>query len=326
MLSSWASLVCCLRLAVLWMTCCTLHTLIANGKGRRAADLKELGREVRFNPAKTAAIVLTRLPLLGLGVLNLHLLGGMALWAAGNLAGFDVALVSFALTLGNVVYLVALTLFTWLLLTPYFEASNFLLHLDTRTRQEGLDLFYRVRRCFPLNEPRRAGVLLTFVAGLLFASPVGAATNPVGAARADVVRIAEQVKSAEPYPGEVDWAGRLGKIADRLETDGGATNFAWFRRRLAADSAELRPRGALDVLADLDRRLARLERGRGAVEGRAERSAAAGRATTRRSRTRRASREKEKREREEPPEVKRDVDAPPSRRSTSGSGPSGGWR
>ena len=254
--------------ATIWMACVAVHILIADGKGRRSADLKELGREARFDPGKTAAVVFNRIPLLGFGVINLHLLGGMALWAAGNLAGFDVALVSFSLTIFdpahfNPVYLVALTMLAWLLLAPYFEASNFLLHLDTRTRQEGLDLFYRVQHCFPTTETRRVGALLTAVAGLLFASPAVAA-DPIGTARAELGRITEEVTAADPYPGSERWQGRLGKVADRLENEGGATKFAWFRRRLTGFAARDRD-GALDVLADLDRRLARLENGSGGL-------------------------------------------------------------
>ena len=41
-------------------------------------------------------------------------------------------------------------LLAWLLLTPFFEESNYLLYVDARARYEGLDLWYRVRRHFPL--------------------------------------------------------------------------------------------------------------------------------------------------------------------------------
>ncbi len=66
-----------------------------------------------------------------------------------NLGGFDTALLGVELTfLANPVYTTALFLLSWLLLTPFFEAGNFLLHTDIRTRQEGLDLQYRVQRVF----------------------------------------------------------------------------------------------------------------------------------------------------------------------------------
>ena len=170
----------------IWMACPAVHALIADGKGRRFADAKELGREARFDATKTSAVVLTRIPLLAMGIVNAHLLLDGALWAAGNLAGFDVSLLGLSFTIFdsarfNPAYLVSLAMLVWLLLVPYFEASNFLLHLDTRTRQEGLDLFYRVRQAFPAGAARRVGVLLAVVAGLLFTPPATAADDPAGA-------------------------------------------------------------------------------------------------------------------------------------------------
>jgi hypothetical protein len=317
--AGWLGFACLLLpgLAV-WMACLAVHPLIAAGKGRRGSDLKELGREMRFDPGKTAAVVLTRLPLVALGVLNLHLLGIGLFWAAGNLAGFDVALVSFALSLGNPVYVLALTMLVWLLQTPYFEASNFLLHLDTRTRQEGLDLFYRVRHSFPTKETNSAKVLLVLAAGVLLAAPARASEALVGGARVEVGRIAVEVKSAEPYPGGAPWAGRLEKVADRLEEKGGKARFAWFRRRLDGFAGRDRA-AALDVLTDLDRRLAR-EEGSGLSKEQMKGLLRPPRDDDEETESEVRRDEERRREREDPPEVKRDVDARPARRPGS-SGP-----
>jgi hypothetical protein len=136
-----------------WAAATPVHALIAAGRGRTGGLWRELTREAAFNPAKAAAVTLTRLPLLFLAALNLHLLFQVLLWVADNLAGFDVVLLAVELApFANPVYGLALLLLSWLLLAPFFEASNFLLHLDARTRQEGLDLFYRVQRVFPTSE------------------------------------------------------------------------------------------------------------------------------------------------------------------------------
>src|SRR5262249_52787154 len=208
----------------------------------------------------------------------------------------------------------------WLLLTPYFEASNFLLHLDTRTRQEGLDLFFRVRRLFPLNGKQLAGGLLAVTAGLLFVAPA-AARNVVESARASVRRIADEVRRVNPYPGSGQYVPALTEIAERLENEGDKARFAWFRRHLKG-FAQLDRDAALAVLADLDRRLARSD-GEAAQskddlrkllrpprEGEEEPSPA-----------RRGETPPQRREREDPPEIQREGDAP-TRRSTPGtSGP-----
>jgi hypothetical protein len=305
----------------IWMACPAVHALIADGKGRRSSDLKELGREARFNPVKTSAVVLTRLPLLLIGMLNLHLLGGMALWAAGNLGGFDVALVSFSLTIFdsahfNPAYLVTLGMFVWLLLVPYFEASNFLLHLDTRTRQEGLDLFYRVRQAFPAKAASRAGVAVVF--GLLFASPLVAAEDTVGAARARIGRIAAEVKNENPYRGGDALARQLQTIADDLEKAGGTSRFAWFRRCLRQLAGRNRD-GALDLLADLDRRLARADNGGLSKDELKALLRPPPDDADKPEPEKKREREPKRREREDPPDVRRDVDAPPGQRGGSGS-------
>src|SRR5262249_52888490 len=145
-------------------------------KGRPLS--RELGREARFDPAKAAAVTLSRLPFLVLAAVNLHLLGAGVLWVANHLGGFDTALLSFELSVRDGAYDLALLLLTWLLLPPYFEASTFPLHSDTRARQEGLDLLYRVQRLFILSARERVGALLLLAAGLFFwANPLRAAVD-----------------------------------------------------------------------------------------------------------------------------------------------------
>jgi hypothetical protein len=111
-------------------------------------------------------------------VINLHLLAHAVLWVGENLAGFDTALLAVEMALpANPTYTIALLMLGWLLLAPYFEAANFLLHLDTRTRQEGLDLFYRVQRSFTITTVPKGRVLgLGLFAGLFLG---------VGGVRAD---------------------------------------------------------------------------------------------------------------------------------------------
>ena len=236
--------------AGIWLGCFAVHALIAApaGKGRGRMDLKDIGRDFRFNAAKTAAVILSRVPLLALVMLNLHLFGMFVLWAADNLAGFDTALISFACALSNPVYVVSLGLLAWLLLCPYFEASNATALPRHADAQEGLDLFYRVRRLFPLAEKQSVGAVLAVVVGLALASPARA-SELVVVARNELAGITAEVKLADPYPGSDHWLPRISALADRLEEEGGNEHFAWFRRELAG-VAERRPRRDA---GDLDR-------------------------------------------------------------------------
>lgn len=144
----------------IWATNTSVHALIAEGRARTGSLFRELRGDASSAPMKAAAVVACRLPLLLLLAVQLHLLALALLWVADNLAGLDTALLSAELTfLGNPVYRIALLLLGWLLLTPFFEAGNFLLHTDIRTRREGLDLQYRVQRVFAglsrINEIRK---------------------------------------------------------------------------------------------------------------------------------------------------------------------------
>jgi hypothetical protein len=165
-----------------WAAATPVHALIAAGRGRSGGLGRELRREAAFDPGKAAAVTFSRLPLLLFAAVNLHLLGLSLLWVADNLAGFDTALLAVEVVpLANPVYTAALLMLSWLLLAPYFEAANFLLHLDTRTRQEGLDLFYRVQRVFPSGEAAPAGrvvALVVALAGLLLAAGPARADEP----------------------------------------------------------------------------------------------------------------------------------------------------
>ncbi|MFW1489861.1 hypothetical protein ACEV9X_23280, partial [Vibrio parahaemolyticus] len=88
-----------------------------------------------------------------------------SLWVAVNLGGFDLSLVSAGVSLRSGAYDVALAMLCWMLLAPYFEASNYLLYLDARSRQEGLDLLEQVRRAFPaVGKAGAAGLAVALLA------------------------------------------------------------------------------------------------------------------------------------------------------------------
>jgi hypothetical protein len=243
---------------LLWAAAAPLHALIADRR-RGKGLLVELRGEAAIDPAKAALAIAVRVPLLLVAAVNLHLLLHVFLWIGENFVGLDTALLAASLALfRNSVYTLGVILLAWLLLSPFFEASNFLLHLDARTRQEGLDLFYRVRRVFPTAE--RAGpvriVGAVVVALLLFAATAATAAGPqadtIRAVRAEVETIRDEIRDAEPYPGSGHWLARLQRLASRLE-DGD-----WFRRALDGFAARDRE-GALQVVDTVLRRLALME-------------------------------------------------------------------
>jgi hypothetical protein len=202
--------------------------------------------------------------LLLLAALNLHLLVVVVLWVGDNLFGFDLALAGLLLAPGNGAYATGLVLLAWLLLAPYAEASNYLLHVDARARYEGLDLWYRVQRAFPGGERGRTGAALLAV-GLVLASAGPALAQADSLERVREVRqrvqeIAREVKAAEPYSGGGRWTGRLADLADRLEgtAPAGAKRYRWFRQAL--DGFALRQKeSAVQVLDRLEARLALVE-------------------------------------------------------------------
>jgi Domain of unknown function (DUF4129) len=246
----------------LWTAAATVHTALAYSKTGSLSQVR-LGREVRFNPARSAVVVLTRIPIFAFALVNLVILVQAAVWGAGNLGGFNVALLGVEFSWHNWVFLVAGGLFCWMVLTPYFEASNFLLHLDTRVREEGLDLHYRVERVFPLapgrtagQEAKRLGASAVILALLLIMPGQADAEAPrdtVRTVRTQVGRIRDEVKAADPYPGSGRWVGRLGELTRQLE-ELGASRFRWVRKELDNFGQRGQP-GAVEILTDLEQRL-----------------------------------------------------------------------
>lgn len=247
----------------LWVVLAPLHAVLATGRGRPGAGWGQLGREAFFAPGKAAAVTLGRLPLLLLTCLNLVLLVAAGLWVAGNLAGFDVAYLKVQLSASDPVYTTALVLLAWLLLAPFFEASNFLLHLDTRTRQEGLDLRFRVERVFAVARKSAAVLLaagLALFAGAGRLSAADASLDVVRSVRAGVERVRAEVEAAEPWPGGKRWGPQLQELGRRLEHSGagGARAFRWYRDALEG-FGERNREDAVRVLKQLQRRLSLLE-------------------------------------------------------------------
>jgi hypothetical protein len=196
-------------------------------------------------------------------MLNLFLFVAVILGALDSFAGFDAAFVNVQLSPMNEVYVVALTAFAWLVLAPYQEAANFLLYTDARTRLEGLDLQFRVRRAFPTVERRTVGALALAAAVFLLGSgTVGAAEtrlDAVKALRAEVGRVLHAVEATaeEDYSG-ARWDGELTALARRLEAAGGGRRFDWFREAVADFGKKSRTEAAALLLA-LDARLAIME-------------------------------------------------------------------
>jgi hypothetical protein len=263
-----------------WAACTSLHPLLAAGKARTGELFREMGRDTGFAGFASGVVTFSRLPLLLLLILNLHLLAGASLWVAENLAGFDTAWFSIQLALPeDQPYTVALFLLSWLLVTPFFEASNFLLHTDVRTRQEGLDLQYRVQRLFavgrkpdrssPIEAARtarevvRVGLVVVTTAFVLIAPQTAAGATEVETVRTvrqEVETIRDEVEKAEPYPGGQRWQARLQRLSARLAEvgDGEARRVRWFDRAVSGFAAKPRAE-ALGVLDGLQQQLALLE-------------------------------------------------------------------
>lgn len=247
----------------LWIATATAHPVLAADKARWLPALGAACQEGQRQPGKWAAVVLSRLALLLLAVVNLHGFLQVGVWVGDHLAGLDLALADFVLGLGNPVYDVCLFLLAWLLLAPYAEASNYLLHVDARARYEGLDLWYRVRRLFPAGAKSAAATALALAALFLTATPAAAADGrraAVRQARASLQQITGEVKAADPYPGGDRWAERLEDVAEKLDEYGSRQRgrFRWFEEAIPAFRKANRA-GALRVLGDLDRRLSLVE-------------------------------------------------------------------
>jgi hypothetical protein len=266
----------------IWAGGSTLHAVLAEGSGRLFEALRTVGRDLPRQSGKAAAVTFIRLPLLLLAVLNLLLLGSLVLEIAGELGGLDTALLSAILFLDNPVYVAALAVVAWVLLAPYTEAANYLLHVDTRARYEGLDLWYRVRRLFPVrpasrgpetpDQPARparqqAALPLALLLGLggLFGvgqpAAAGEQLDKVRQARAGVETIRREAASADPYPGGQRWAPRLRNLARDLDPAGKASkgSYRWFFQAADDFAREADQKAGLAILAELERRLALLE-------------------------------------------------------------------
>ncbi len=251
--------VACLPGLLLWPFTATIHAFLASGKNRSLTDLGPYFRQAGADTGKGGVVTLTRAAMLLLVVVNLVLLVEIGLWVLDGIAGLDAAFVGLQLSIANPVYDLALVLFAWLLLAPFFEASNFLWHVDARSRHEGLDLQVRVQRVFPTAERQRVGALAVLVGLLCLAAPARADTtyDAVHAARQDVQAVRQKAGEQNPYRGGL-WQDALDQTADRLERAGGRQRFAWFRKAIDgfADRAK---DDALRVLDGLDERLALLE-------------------------------------------------------------------
>jgi hypothetical protein len=149
----------------LWISGTTAHAALAAGRGGIWAGLGEASRAAAVEPARAGVVTMMRLPMLGVACGNLHLLLLAGLWVCTDLAGLDLAFAGRQLALDNPVYLAALILLAWMLLSPCFEAANFLLYADSRARREGLDLLLRVERVFRAVLP----LVLVLLGGLLLA-------------------------------------------------------------------------------------------------------------------------------------------------------------
>lgn len=266
----------------LWSTCFSLHALLSARESRSGSFLRELRRDAAASPGKAAVLILSRLPLLLFLVLQLHLFAKVILWSADNLGGFDTTLLDLQFALfSNPVYTLALFLLSWLLLAPYFECGNFLLHLDIRTRQEGLDLQHRVQRALTepqwgrhscLPDPRQTrmpaplegrsltvAALIFFLAGTM-ARAEGPEREIIHGVRQEIATIRGEIQKTEPYPGGQRWQGRLRDMQTKLRRIGGgeASRFRWFEQAIT-DFRDRKKDDALSILDELARRLALLE-------------------------------------------------------------------
>src|SRR5262249_16788725 len=241
-----------------------LHPAIAGGEVHAFSAFRLSGQEAQRQAGKATAVALGRLALWIFAFLNLHVAINLVFGIADTVGGFDVALLELVLSLSNPAYCIAL-LFVMLALTaPVVEATNYLLHIDARTRYEGLDLWYRVRRLFPRGEWSRASSALLGLGTLLVASSQARAEDnrlaTIRAARQEVGTITQEIAAAEPYPGSERWLPRLRAVADRLNRDGSTRprSFRWFEKAVAGLPRRNRER-ALEILKELDGRLALIE-------------------------------------------------------------------
>lgn len=239
-----------------WVAAATVHPTLAGGRGRFFEALGEVFGGLPQQSGKAAAVTLLRLPLLAFAVLNLYFLSHVVLGILDAVTPLDTALTAVQLELTNPVFLAALTALAWMLLAPYAEACNYLLHVDARARSEGLDLWFRVRRAFPTAVgPTSAALfagLLLLGGGTLVAAPL----DRVRDARREVTQIRGEVAKTDPYPGGNAWERRLVDVAHSLDSRGSSTRgpYRWFYAGIEGFAAR-KKEGAVHVLDDLSRRL-----------------------------------------------------------------------
>jgi hypothetical protein len=198
-----------------WVSLGTLHPILATGDGRLFAALRGSARDAQREPARSGAVVLSRLPLLLFTCVNLYLLARAVLWVAGGPAGLDVAFLGLLLSPDNPAFVIPLAALAWLALAPYFEASSFLLHLDNRVRYDGLDLARRVRALFPARTAALLLVLAGFVGVARAEGPEPQTT--VREVREGVIALRNEAQAADPYPGGGRYQGRLDALGARLK-------------------------------------------------------------------------------------------------------------
>ncbi|HZU37189.1 MAG TPA: DUF4129 domain-containing protein, partial [Gemmataceae bacterium] len=241
---------------IVWIGTGPVHAIIAGEDARWWAALTTAGRECQRYPAKALIVALIRPVVLLFAAANLHLLIQGVLWAGSTLVGIDLPHVAVLATLGNMLYDVVLLLFCWLLLVPFAEAANYLLHLDARARFEGLDLHYRVQQVFGTRTVARvSAMILALAAGLAWTSQANAAPlDVVRQAHQEVSAIAGEMAQATPFPGAARWAGRLTNVATQLDAVVGGRGCRWFREAIAGFSGRTQA-DALRVVRDLEARL-----------------------------------------------------------------------
>jgi hypothetical protein len=265
LLTAGALLLLALPLLGTWVGSSAVHPIVTGGEGRLFQALGASAAEATRHAGKALAVNFCRLPLLVLVVLNLLAATEIVLWVAGTLAGLETGAAAVLLSASNPTWLAAVTLLAWLLLTPFLAACDFLLHVDDRARYEGLDLWYRVRQCFPLPEKGRAAAVLLALGGvLLLAAPAAAAAprleehlRTVREVRQDLDRIRKEAEAAKPYPGGERWAADLQGLARRLDPAGSRTKgpYRWFYRGVQEFTAAREQEAAVQVLAGLAQRL-----------------------------------------------------------------------
>jgi hypothetical protein len=235
---------------------------LAAGQKRFWRAVKHSIRATSQHAGRAFLIVMLRALLLAFAVLNLHLFLHFGLWAAESLGGFDVAFLGVLCSLGNSGYLLSLVLVAAWLLMPYGEAVNCLFFVDARTRYDGLDLWQRVNELFPVIKQSKAGaVLLALAVGLLGAGSAKAEEplQVVRAARLEIGLVRKEVETANPYPGGNRWVDRLRAIGSRLDnSEKKPAAYRWFHGETLGFAGHSQAR-ALEVLDDVDARLALIE-------------------------------------------------------------------